>query len=74
MKYARKAHLFSLIRDTSSEGVRAEGRMNYSLNSIDKENIKAGLRRALRMLIAVGAVEEEARQSDGHRFKYEDTS
>ncbi|MCI35590.1 long-chain-alcohol oxidase FAO1-like, partial [Trifolium medium] len=37
--------------------VRSEGRIKYELDEFDKENMKHGLQRALRILIAAGAVE-----------------
>ncbi|KAF3456484.1 hypothetical protein FNV43_RR01134 [Rhamnella rubrinervis] len=48
--------MITIIRDRGS-GVKVEGRLSYNLNELDKESMKAGLRQALRILIAAGAVE-----------------
>ncbi|XP_076950853.1 long-chain-alcohol oxidase FAO1-like [Bidens hawaiensis] len=74
LRYSRTAHVFSLVKDYGSGEVKSAGRINYTFHKSDTENIKKGLKQAIRVLIAAGASEVGTQSSDGRRFKCKGSS
>ncbi|CAN6238682.1 unnamed protein product [Urochloa humidicola] len=68
LRYGRTVHLFSMVRDRGSGTVHGERRVAYHLDAADREGMREGLRRALRVLAAAGAAEIGTHRSNGQRF------
>ncbi|KAG2265909.1 hypothetical protein Bca52824_072988 [Brassica carinata] len=56
-RYSRTANLITIVRDRG-----------YVVDKTDKENLRAGLRQSLRILIAAGAEEVGTHRSDGQKL------
>ncbi|XVF66453.1 hypothetical protein PTKIN_Ptkin10aG0036900 [Pterospermum kingtungense] len=69
LKFSRTAHMITIVKDQGSGKVHTGGRVTYKFDALDRQNLQAGLRQALRILVAAGAVEVGTHRSDGHRLR-----
>ncbi|KAM0930646.1 hypothetical protein ACQ4PT_000841 [Festuca glaucescens] len=68
-RFARTAHAFALVRDRGAGTVDCEGRLRFTPSRDDTRELRNGLRRVLRILVAAGAVEVGTHRSDGLRLR-----
>ncbi|XP_040383908.1 long-chain-alcohol oxidase FAO1-like [Oryza brachyantha] len=68
-RYARTAHAIVLVRDRAAGTVGGEGRVRFTPLREDAEELRNGLQRALRILVAAGAAEVGTNRSDGLRLR-----
>ncbi|KAL5225674.1 hypothetical protein ABZP36_012313 [Zizania latifolia] len=68
-RYARTAHTFALVHDRGAGSVDGEGHVSFSLSRGDTDELREGLRRALRILVAADATEVGTHRSDGLRLR-----
>ncbi|XP_017975371.1 PREDICTED: long-chain-alcohol oxidase FAO1 [Theobroma cacao] len=69
LNFSRTAHMITIIRDQGSGKVHAGGRVTYKFDALDRQNMQSGLRQALRILVAAGAVEVGTHRSDGQSIR-----
>lgn len=73
-RFSRTAHLFALARDKGSGNVNHPGHLNYGLDSHDENNLRNGIERVLRILVAAGAQEVGTHHCYGERLNVKDSS
>ncbi|KAG4938968.1 hypothetical protein JHK84_045168 [Glycine max] len=73
-KFSRTAHVFALARDQGSGTVNSPSHISYQLKDVDKENLKIGLEKVLRILAAAGAEEIGTHNNKGRSINVKQVS
>ncbi|CAL0313069.1 unnamed protein product [Lupinus luteus] len=73
-KYSRTAHVFALARDQGSGIVNSPNSISYQMKDADKENLKKGIEKVLRILAAAGAEEIGTHHNKGSRLNVKQVS
>ncbi|KAH6804460.1 Long-chain fatty alcohol dehydrogenase family protein [Perilla frutescens var. frutescens] len=74
LKYSRTAHIFALARDRGSGVVRSESDVSYKMEESDRENLRKGMERVLRILAAAGAEEIGSQEREGRVLRVKEAS
>lgn len=73
-KFSRTAHVFALARDQGSGTVDSPSCISYHMKDADKENLKKGIEKVLRILAAAGAEEIGTHNNKGNRLNVKKVS
>ena len=73
-KFSRTAHVFALARDQGSGTVNSPSSISYDMKDIDKENLRKGIEKALRILAAAGAEEIGTHHNKGRSINVKQVS
>ncbi|EYU29124.1 hypothetical protein ABFS82_05G119000 [Erythranthe guttata] len=74
VKYSRTAHVFALARDKGRGTIASPSDISYKLDDLDRENLREGIERVLRILAAAGAEEIGTHHRDGGVLKVKGAS
>ncbi|KAK7250710.1 hypothetical protein RIF29_33317 [Crotalaria pallida] len=73
-KYSRTAHVFALARDQGSGTVNSPNHISYKMTDVDKENLRKGIEKVLRILAAAGAEEIGTHHNKGRKLNVKHVS
>ncbi|KAK7262818.1 hypothetical protein RJT34_30399 [Clitoria ternatea] len=73
-KFSRTAHVFALARDQGSGTVNSTTSISYQMKDVDKENLKSGIEKVLRILAAAGAEEIGTHNNKGRSLNVKKVS
>lgn len=74
VKFSETAHVFALARDKSSGEIKSEGEIRYKVGRHDRESLKKGMERVLRILAAAGAEEIGTHHREGKVLRVKEAS